>query len=136
MSFARLDLCDGPMCPMCGCKDARILEEPTEGSWWPSGKAACKHCGRRFAFRLKQSGESAGDQATAPLSVSEPEIGLAGNDGESIEPFDPDRPVPYETTRCPFCGSRDTKITSTRRPRRFHKCRGCGESFQSVEADG
>ena len=42
MSFTTLDLCDGPECPNCGCRDAEILEAPNADAaatgWWGSGR--------------------------------------------------------------------------------------------------
>ena len=43
--------------------------------------------------------------------------------------------VEFRVVRCPFCGSEDTKVASTRRPWRYHKCLAeeCGLTFKSKE---
>lgn len=45
--------------------------------------------------------------------------------------------VPYVVTRCPFCGSGDSKIDGRHQLAdgvvRYHLCRGCGRKFRSVE---
>jgi len=37
--------------------------------------------------------------------------------------------------RCPHCGSRETRVTSTRSRDRYHQCGTCQRSFRSVEVD-
>jgi DNA-directed RNA polymerase subunit RPC12/RpoP len=43
--------------------------------------------------------------------------------------------VIYRPIRCPRCGSKNTRVTSTRGRIgvRYHKCRACGKPFKSVE---
>lgn len=41
--------------------------------------------------------------------------------------------VEYHVMRCPICGSEKTKVYSTVRPVRYHKCLYCGANFKSVE---
>lgn len=42
---------------------------------------------------------------------------------------------PKVVVECPYCYSRDTVVTSSPRPWRYHLCRGCGETFNSVETE-
>jgi transposase len=42
---------------------------------------------------------------------------------------------PRVIVECPYCHSTDTYVTSSPRPWRYHKCRGCNETFNSVEKD-
>ena len=54
MTYARLDRCQGPPCPNCGCEDAEILEQPkpaADKSWWRSGRAVCRNCDSVFSFK-------------------------------------------------------------------------------------
>lgn len=62
-----LDLCEGPECPNCGCRDTQILRQPREpaepdpdgqGVWFSSGQARCKVCRTQFAFRLTHQPEA------------------------------------------------------------------------------
>jgi uncharacterized Zn finger protein len=41
--------------------------------------------------------------------------------------------VKYIRMRCPGCGSKNVRTTSTRGTIRWHKCGDCEKSFQSVE---
>ena len=43
--------------------------------------------------------------------------------------------VVYVPTRCPYCGSKDTKITSTRGKLRYHRCKNCKGNFKSNEKE-
>lgn len=43
--------------------------------------------------------------------------------------------VTYHATRCPSCNSARTRVRSTQRPVRHHKCEACGHCFKSVERD-
>lgn len=72
-----------------------------------SGQKFCRHCGKRWLRRV------------AVASEPEPEL--------------PDNVVRYHVTRCPKCRSEKTKITSTRKPYRHHKCKSCEHCFKSLE---
>lgn len=120
MPFINLNPCDGAECPECGCTDTEI--KSLRGRWGATFRQwLCLHCGKKFA-------------APEP-DKSKP----------SVEPkhhvVDPDRPamVIYPLIRCPVdqggCGSTNTKVTSTRRPKRHHKCKDCGNTFKSMEED-
>jgi hypothetical protein len=60
---------------------------------------------------------------------------------EEPEPCEelPPRPkmVVYPVVLCPIdqggCGSQNTKVSSTQRPMRRHKCKDCGFAFKSME---
>jgi hypothetical protein len=61
-----LDLCDGPECPRCGCRDTFILQRPAAGTlevdpdgvgtWFTTGRAACNHCHTEFCFKESPPG--------------------------------------------------------------------------------
>lgn len=123
--YARLERCEGPECPHCGCNQSEILREPQpEGetrSWWGSGLARCGHCGATFHFQELS-------QPTVPAPVVEHQEPVIETPAE--EPV----AVPYVTVTCPKCGSDQVRVTSTRRPIRRHKCRECQHTFKSVEA--
>ncbi len=94
--------------PNCGCEDSALLRRT---KWWGKGHDTrrCNHCGRRF--------QAAATEEPKAEQPSRPE----------------DRGVVYRVIACPRCGSRKTKVTSTRRPRRHHKCLDCRYAFQSCE---
>ena len=166
MSYVSLDLCDGPECPRCGCQDVEILDPPRaesqvrregwfgpqrrgprqsssqpavklpqpggidesrgNGQWYAAGRAVCKHCRIIFSFR-ERSGP-------AVLTVEDAE----DRRGEHPPEQQPQTPasVPFYVVACPACESTDTRVTSTQRPIRRHKCRKCGHPFKSVERKG
>jgi transposase-like protein len=43
--------------------------------------------------------------------------------------------VAFYLMRCPHCRSTETYINGTQRPVRFHRCKGCKRTFQSVEQE-
>lgn len=43
-------------------------------------------------------------------------------------------PVIFHVVKCPNCESKECPVVHTARPIRYHKCRGCGMRFKSVEA--
>lgn len=108
-------------CPECGCP-GKVLARPAAqmlpnragnvaDDWWISpGKARCEWCGREFPF-------------TEGCELSRPN----------------DHSTKYLHTRCPRCGSAETRVTSSPVPRagdprvRWHKCDQCAHRFKSVE---
>ncbi len=126
MTFERLDLCDGPACPNCGCQDAEILAEPkgpAEKSWFGAGKARCRHCGQTFHFK-----EVADDAQQPPVDYQEPVV-------EHQEPVVDVPSVAYQTVRkplCPECGSGKVVVVATRRLIRRYKCKECGGRFKQA----
>jgi len=127
-------LCDGPPCPSCGCQDVRILQQPTAGkSWWGSGKAKCRHCGRVFFFREVAN--------PVPISRSREEFShvsaenyFPGNNfdagGSPEEEKQPEIKV-VAVAKCPDCGE-TMKISSTRKDFRYHKCPKCGKTTKTA----
>lgn len=122
--YARLERCEGPECPHCGCNQSEILQQPQPAgetrSWWGSGLARCGHCRATFHFQEMPA-------VTTPESIVEHQ--------EPLIDRLPEVPVavPYVTVCCPQCGSDQTRVTSTRRPIRRHKCKACEHRFKSVE---
>jgi transcription elongation factor Elf1 len=104
---------DGPECPECGCEDVIVMREPDTtaiGYWFDTGEAKCTYC--RSTFRFK-----------APPPPDDPQPDM---------PPEPDFVV-YHQIHCPECGSNKTRIVSTRRPIRWHKCKICSHNFRSKE---
>ena len=99
-----LSKCDGPECPKCGCTDSEIVRKTTQWGM-PVTIVECTHCGKRFS---------------APIE-------------EEPEQQDPAKRVVYRVMRCPQCNSKNTKVTSTQQPVRYHKCMDCGHNFSSIE---
>jgi len=104
----------GPDCPECGCQDAEVVDR---GTRWgqPHERRQCNHCGRTWYAAVEQSAVS--DQPSAEAESND----------------EADQLVVYRSVCCPHCGSAQTKVTSTRRPIRHHKCLECGWSFKSME---
>jgi transposase-like protein len=112
----------GPECPRCGCQDSSVIRR---GVRWgqPWSRRRCHNCGEAWACNDPPPA-APGDARLA-----------AGDDAVPIDPPppDPDRGVIYHVVRCPNCGSDHCKVTSTRRPVRYHRCDDCGHTFKSVE---
>ncbi len=112
--MAWLEICKGPECPHCGCRDSEILKEPAGGrSWFNSGRARCRHCGMEFSFQeLPPEPEPAPivePEQTVPIQIAERTI-----------------PAP----KCPDCGG-EMRVTSTRKAVRYHKCDACGRTMKT-----
>jgi len=125
----------GPECPLCGCPDAKLLHrhERTGTRYGQAGATGekfvsancryqCNHCGQRWFVTepwtplIKPNDTT--DQELPGYEESEIELKYA---------------VRYKVIRCPKCGSDSTKVASTKRPIRSHKCLDCGFPFKSVE---
>ncbi len=141
MSFAPLQLVDGPACPSCGSQDAEILQRPSdlpEGvtTWWEQGRARCRHCGNQFAFRELP------EPIAAPAVVDE---AMEAMDFEpaDVQPVDPPakpRDTAYPVRECPHCGSADTGVYKPMRKKpdvpqiRYHRCGDCQKTFKSIDS--
>jgi hypothetical protein len=130
-----LTRCDGPECPSCGCQDVRIIKEPKASngqvSWWGSGQARCNHCRRVFSFRAVPTAQNQEPQ-TAEEIASEmmltpkmPAVQLAA----TIQAAEVERRV-VVVPKCPDCGG-ETKVASTRKAFRWHKCVRCGKTMKT-----
>ncbi|MFA7254139.1 MAG: hypothetical protein WC107_06330 [Patescibacteria group bacterium] len=126
-----LTRCEGPECPFCGCNQAEILVPPKpqlgQASWFGAGRAKCGHCRAVFSFR----------ELPKPQTIPPPAI--------DAEPFDVALPVIEKdlmknmeiqlhvvtAPKCPDCGG-DTRISSTRKTRRYHKCLDCGKTITTA----
>ena len=105
----RLQPIEGPDCPDCGCTDSAEVDRVTWGDREMSVRI-CGNCGRRWRVGVAEL-ESTTDTTTP-----------TGTQG-----------VAYHVLRCPECGSDATRVTSTRRPLRWHKCDDCDHTFKSFE---
>jgi hypothetical protein len=124
VTYAGLERCDGPACPHCGCQDTEL--DRRRGRWGGSSvRHRCRHCGATWYPRRwkKENGQPDGQPDRTPEPT------------EQASEISPGGAVIYRPLHCPECGGTDTKITSTRRPVRHHKCRQCGASFKSVERE-
>ena len=112
--LTQLERCDGPECPKCGCEDTHCYVGRRRWGGAEYVQFICGHCGAIFhpgpRWQAEQKTNSKPDDVSAGGAVI------------------------YRPVRCPKCGSVKTKVTSTRRPVRHHKCKDCGECFKSVEA--
>jgi predicted RNA-binding Zn-ribbon protein involved in translation (DUF1610 family) len=105
MAFLKVE---GPACPTCGCLASAIIKRATR--WGaPSTRRQCDHCGRVFSYMDPGDETNGAEDPTTPS------------------------PVIYQVVKCPVCDSSHTRVTSTRRPLRHHKCDDCGAGFKSHE---
>ena len=120
----RPELCAGPACPYCGCRDVQIPQQALSGSWYASGGAVCNHCRRRFAFTPMQQ------QAHEPIVYQEPTPVVTRSDH-----------VEDPVLRCPKCGAKAGRkgqkgptVERSMGKIRYHSC-PCGHRFKTVERD-
>lgn len=113
-------------CPACGCADVRELSRSDRSGRRHADNEVIEVQSTRTTCRCNHCGK--GWTQTTPWSVVEqPPVPT---------PVDPPADPPaakYQKTGCPECGSAKTKITSTRRWGRYHKCNACGHAFKTVE---
>jgi len=111
---------EGPECPRCGCQDAEVVGRSAR---WGQvhERRQCSHCGRTWLTAVEEEPSAvSGQPSVTPAAEPEPAE-------------DADQVVVYPAICCPQCGSKRTKVSSTRRPIRFHKCLECGWTFKSAE---
>ena len=92
-------------CTTCGCADVEVERQPRPDGWFADGVAHCNECGQVFSFRAPK------DQPASERESS----------------------VSYQPVQCPQCRSADVPVQRTVLPVRYHRCRGCGHTFKSVE---
>lgn len=101
-----------PDCPRCGCDDVTVLREPDPAAnWFAYTRLRCNHCGREWNAKPRPP-------APAPI---QPPVDATPIYRPAVRP------------KCPECGSRENRVTSTELPIRNHKCH-CGATFKSLEA--
>lgn len=113
---------DGPPCTQCGCRDVRVLSEPTtqetskpEFPWIAPGRASCNHCGSVFSWH------------------AEPE------EPQSLRAEPPVLRQYYAGPTCPECDGDNVKCVKSPKAEqgsakiRYHKCRDCGANFKTAE---
>jgi|GEM_PF-2298069 len=126
-------------CPRCGCNAVDLVDSGATRFGRATNRLRCGHCGHTWRERENWP------TSKRPAEDIYPVV------GQTIKPPEPDGeenpavydPLPAEPTaggavifhavHCPKCGSTDTRVTSTRRPVRHHKCRACSAAFKSVE---
>lgn len=112
----------GPECPKCGCRASlRIREYESWGKPWETRR--CDYCFKTWNAEVISSSAAATYERKGP--ADKPADGIK---------------IPRERTtvalavKCPKCGSEHTRVTSTRRPIRHHKCKECGKCFKTNES--
>jgi len=138
-----LDLCHGPPCPRCGCRDCIVSQWPPDlgpndkPTWFEQGRAKCRHCGLPFTFREVPD-------AMSPPIGEEADYSSGDFDAADIDDYQstpmPPRDVAYPVRACPECGSPNVIVYRTMKllpdiPRcRYHRCRDCKASFPSYDS--
>lgn len=126
MSFVRLDVCSGPECSRCGCRDSEILREAVPGSWFSTGQARCRHCRLVFSFRVSVAVAPPTIHQEPPPMPQEAAFDAIDTRPPVMEP--PRQPrvsVAPGPLLCEACGG-TMKVASTRRTMRYLKCTACG----------
>lgn len=118
----KLDRNDGPDCPRCGCQDVAVIRRPSAGGWMSGhGRAQCRACGLTFPILSQQPAIESGM----------PEVNDVDAFVDHHEPLI--QATRYQILLCPECESERVRVTSTTRPKRQHKCKDCGATFQTIE---
>ena len=117
-------------CTRCGCPEARVIRAGLRwGREWQ--KLRCANCGH--VWTLTEPWTAKTDRIPPPEA---PGVATNGENadaaGPTAEPTE-GQALTYHLVRCPACQSDNTRISSTRRPVRYHRCLDCGETFKSVE---
>lgn len=143
MSYVRLEAANGPECPHCGCRDARILREPNpdQEGWWAGGKARCKNCGRVFAFRKVPRREfSELEPEPVPPDVEAEPTMEPETESMAMPLSAENRDTAYPVRACPECESPDVLVKSSPRAKpgdpklRYHICKACHATFKSIDS--
>lgn len=109
-----LERLTGPECPDCGCHDSEVVARSNRFGRGGAERRGCRNCGRTWSTTLRR---------IEPVKASpEPGTGVT-------------YPPPPEI-HCPNCGSIETRVTTTQRPIRHHKCLACERCFKSFERTG
>jgi transcription elongation factor Elf1 len=135
-----LKMCDGPPCTRCGCRDVLILQDPIPNSWFTTGRARCRHCGRSFSFREKPTVEPV-DAVSEFGPVELPPV-----DFQFIDPFstridiatEPQSVASTQVTdpaKCPDCGA-TAKAYTTKGRTQYRKCPACGKKYKTMRDAG
>jgi len=138
VTYARLDRCNGPPCPHCGCEDVEIAPLPTPPrrcpgqsgpveSWYRQAqvryrRAQCRACYAEFYVEDIEQSE--------PV-IETPQLPPIEYQGVMLSPA----PLDYKLVKvpiCPVCRSENVRITSTREFLRHYKCE-CGETFKRAK---
>lgn len=133
-----LPMANGPDCPRCGCRDCHIKQQPLPGrTWYPTGRARCKHCGMFFAFRELPTPHN----APVPVIDCSP-VQLPPHDIQSPIPFStrvdvvlPSVSILIDPAKCPDCGS-VAKAYSTKGRTQYRRCPDCGKRFKTMKDAG
>jgi len=101
---------DGPECPKCGYQQSELVSE-----------------GHRVTTVDGQRRTEAVELRRCGFCRSQFRHQVAAG------PVEPAYAVAYVLLRCPHCRSQRTRVTSTRKPIRYHQCQDCMRPFKSVE---
>ena len=128
----------GPECKRCGCRDCQILQQPQAGkTWYPTGRARCRHCGTVIAFRdldVRPAGVPAVIDHT-PVQLPPIEIQTPAPHSTRIDVMQPSVSIMVDPSRCPMCGA-SAKAYSTKGRVQYRKCPECGKTFKTMKEAG
>lgn len=131
-------------CPDCGCMDAEVLDHrqrfgdrvtadhTRERVVSATARYRCRNCGK--TWRASRPWTPIEEPAPEKQQKVEQPPEQQGDEASRAELDEYDgRGVVFHVVQCPACRSPNTRITSTRRPVRYHRCGDCGQTFKSVE---
>ena len=132
-----------PDCPHCGCNAVRVVGRGRVRFGRLVRCFRCDHCASTWTERenwptklepvpaFSTRPELGPDRLCPPPTTDPPPV--PAPPPPPPDDVSPGGAVRYHVVRCPKCQSDRTKITSTQRPVRYHKCKACGHTFKSVE---
>jgi len=125
-------------CPRCGCNAVDRVDTGATRFGRATQRLRCEHCGHTWRERENWPTSKRPAEDLYPAAASDGEDDPVLYDPLPAEPT-AGGAVIFHAVHCPECGSADTKVTSSPRPRlhaariRRHKCLACGVPFKSVE---
>ncbi len=138
--WERLPLADGPACTRCGCNDCMVLQRPQNGvTWYPTGRARCRHCGNVFAFKTSTQEQQIQPITqpvdTEPTQLPPVSIQHAGPLSTRVDVMQPTIGIAIDPSSCPSCGGKGL-VKSTQDRTQYRQCKSCGKRFKTQKEAG
>ena len=134
--WERLQLADGPACTRCGCNDCMVLQRPQSGvTWYPTGRARCRHCNNVFAFNASVEEPQAVSVVAEPTQLPPVDIQQSGPLSTRVDVMYPAIGITADPSSCPSCGGKGL-VKSTQGRMQYRQCKACGERFKTQKEVG